>query len=1725
MNGVNGATAETLFTGGCEMEALIQSRFTYAESSSNGAQTPLGAIETWPQSLKTAIRIILGSRYPMFVWWGHQMINLYNDAYAPILGQRHPSALGQPAFEVWPDIWEVVGPQAEAVLNEGKSFWNKDLLLIMERNGYREEAYFTFSYSPILADDGGPGGVFCTVTEETERVLSDRRLKTLRELGAETVTAKTVEAACESSASVLTHSDHDVPFALFYFFDRERSQAQLVSTTRLVSGTNASPEVIDLISVATSDEWGLAQVIETGESKIVDNLEAKFGRLPGGAWSNAPQQAVVLPLARSGELFGFLIAGVSPLRQFDDDYKGFFDLMTGQVTTAIVNARAYEEEQQRIEALAELDRVKTVFFSNISHEFRTPLTLMLGPTEDALSDPDASLPAPQRERIEAVQRNRQRLLKLVNTLLDFSRIEAGRLQANYEPTDLAAYTAELASVFRSAIERANLRLTVDCPSLPEFIYTDREMWEKIVLNLLSNAFKFTFEGEISVALRWKEEDVEGRLEELEVSPAKVQGFSSEQQATICDPESTSELESSSLQPGALQSSLTASPSLPHASTRSLSHIVLEVRDTGIGIPASELPHIFERFHQVRGAQGRTYEGSGIGLSLVQELVRLHGGTIKASSTVGQGTRFTVSIPAGSAHLPPEQISATRTLNPTVIGATPYVEDVLRWLPEENGQVDGWINGKVDEHPSLQLLHSINLQPISLSPHLPISPSSHSPKILLADDNADMRNYVRRLLVDYGYAVETARDGIAALAAVGQQKPDLVLADVMMPQLDGFGLLQALRADANTREIPMILLSARAGEEAQIAGLATGADNYLTKPFSARELLARVEASLKLARLRHEVNTAIQRSEGRSRLAIQIAQLGTWRYDPDTHCIELDQRMRRIWGEPEDAEILPLSRVMERIYPDDRTRVANAVAAALDPMSSGAYEIDYRIVWDDGTERWVSANGQTTFTGEGELRQAVELLGTALDITDRKQAEQILQKTYEALEQRTIQLEHANRSLQNTLEELQTIEEELRQQNAELATANEVAELERYRYQDLFNFAPDGYVVTDAKGMIQEANQAVAVLLALEPHRLVNTPLAVYLSQSDHRTLRNLLYELSRQPQLQKLQTDEVHLIPSKRNPIPVAITVTAIRNSQMQLMGARWLIQDITSRKQAEAALRESESRFRLMVESARDYAIFTTDLSGYVTGWNSGAGRLLGYQESEIVGQHGRIFFIPEDVERGEHEREMRKALQEGRAENERWHVRNNGSRFWASGLMMPLHDEAGQIRGFLKIMRDMTVQKQAEAEREQFLQREQTARAEAERANRIKDEFLAVLSHELRSPLNPILGWTQLLRTRKFDQEATDRALETIERNAKLQTQLIEDLLDVSRILRGKVTLNPTPVNLAATTQAAIETVRLAAEAKGIGIQTQFTSEVGLVFGDSARLQQIIWNLLSNAIKFTPNGGQVEVRLEHIVSGKVNPPSPHPSLSPSTSNSHEDASQTSHPPLSPPPHLYAQITVTDTGNGINSEFLPHVFDYFRQEDGKTTRKFGGLGLGLAIVRYLTELHGGTVRAESPGEEMGATFTVTLPLLRGRREERESERVTTVPAPNRPLAGLRILAVDDEADMQDLIVTILQRSGAEVEAVTSASEVLVTLDSFKPDVLISDIGMPDVDGYMMMRQIRAMRPEQGGRVSAIALTAYAGEVNQQQALAAGFQKHISKPIEPEVLIQEVLSLVRSRES
>ncbi len=715
------------------------------------------------------VSFLLVNRFPLLLWWGPDYVSIYNDAYRPILGAKHPKSMGQPVSECWSEIWHILKPLIDTPFFGGPATWMEDIELEINRHGFVEETHFTIAYSPV-PDEGAPrgiGGVLATVHEITEKVISERRVDVLRALGARAMQAKTAEEACALIAATLASHERDVPFALLYLIDDEAGLARLAGLAGIEPAEAISPRTMARDADLASGTWPVADVVRGADIVTIEDLTRRFGKVPAGPWVEPPRYGVVVPVraSKADELAGFMVAGVSARLCLDDQYRAFFELVAGQIATAITNARAYEEERDRAEKLAEIDRAKTLFFSNVSHEFRTPLSLIIGPLTDAL-EARRGLHGAQ---LQLAHRNSLRLLKLVNSLLDFSRIEAGRVEAAYVPTDLGRLTSELASNFRSACERAGLKLQVDCESLSSLASVDRDMWEKIVLNLLSNAFKFTFVGEIEVRLR----EVDACAELL-------------------------------------------------------------VRDTGVGISANELPRLFERFHRIEGQRSRTHEGSGIGLALVLELVKLHGGTMGVESAVDRGTTFTVRVPLGATHEHADRDEPRQS--PASLRADAFVQEALRWLPEGEGADTAVLDNLGDPETASVL-----------------RPGS---RVLLADDNADMREYVRSLLSSR-CDVQTVANGKAALAAIREQRPNLVLADVMMPEMNGLELLHEIRIDPLLRDTPVILLSARAGEESRVEGMEAGADDYLVKPFAARELIARVSANLELARVRAEATTSLR----------------------------------------------------------------------------------------------------------------------------------------------------------------------------------------------------------------------------------------------------------------------------------------------------------------------------------------------------------------------------------------------------------------------------------------------------------------------------------------------------------------------------------------------------------------------------------------------------------------------------------------------------------------------------------------------------------------------------------------------------------------------------------------------------------------------------------------------------------------------------------------------------
>lgn len=867
--------------------------------------TPLGPFDRWPQSLRTTVSLCLASNFPINIIWGPGRTQIYNDGYQVLCGEAHPRALGEDYAVSWASAWPAIGEPFERALG-GETSFLENQRMFLTRNGYLEETFFTFSTSPIRDESGGIGGLFHPVTETTSTMLAERRTRALRDLTTNVASSADSSDLARRAIETLSSFPFDLPFMLVYAFDARDDTYRLVAHQGVPLGTEASPMRLDAAAPSPWATSGSSSV--AGQTYEVAAIRPLLGDTACGPYLEPPDRALVVCIgdkqldAHGARAPLLVVVGLSPRLPVDGAYLGFVELLAAALTAALRAANARDEQRRHLKALAEIDRAKTAFFSNISHEFRTPLTLLLGPLEDALAHP-GSLPAATSESLSLAHRNALRLLRLVNALLDFSRIEAGRLQGVFEPIDVGTLTADLVSSFRAICEGAGLALEVEVEPIGVPVYVDRDMWEKIVLNLVSNAFKFTLKGSIRV--------------ELKMDPQREA-------------------------------------------------VLLAVSDTGVGIADDELARVFERFHRIEGSGGRSIEGSGIGLSLVQELVRLHGGTVDVASMLGKGSTFTICIPCGSAHLPAECIVETNAAAVSTSAARAFIDEANRWLPESEVPTDAASS--------------------------PASFRAATGRVLVVDDNHDMRAYVSRLLTEAGYKVEAVGDGLAALALAQQWKPDLVVSDVMMPLLDGYGLLARWRAEPSLKSIPFILLSARAGDEAKIEGIEAGADDYLVKPFSARELVARVSSNLTLARERREALLMAVNADLERQVADRTRERGrTWQVTPDLLCVLADdsvfESVNPAWKEVLGwtAETLAGKPLEEMTHPDDRTGTRKAI----DTLLAGQPVVRFanRLLAKDGDYRWL----EWVAVAEGG-----RLYCSARDITDAKRRERELADAQDAL---------------------------------------------------------------------------------------------------------------------------------------------------------------------------------------------------------------------------------------------------------------------------------------------------------------------------------------------------------------------------------------------------------------------------------------------------------------------------------------------------------------------------------------------------------------------------------------------------------------------------------------------------------------------------------------------------------------------------------------------------------
>jgi signal transduction histidine kinase/DNA-binding response OmpR family regulator len=706
--------------------------------------THLGPRDSWPALLHLLVDLCLDSEFPVQISWGPDLLVLYNDAYVPLLGaERHPWALGRPAREVGPHPWPASEEHLRKVMETGRAYHSSDQQLIINRHGYPEEAYFTFSLSVIRDADGMIVGLFNAITETTQHILYERRLQVLRRLGAMSVTAdESLSSTCRAAVEVIGRNRKSVPFAAVYLSDLPDQGPRRTAGYGFAETTAAACELVEVAPTSGP----VLEVMERGGTELVSGLRDRYPGVfePGPLGPLTPDQAFILPIVMLGtrKPMGVLVLGVNPYWRPDEAYTAFAAMAARQLGVIVTDAVSYQSERKRQLALAELDRARTEFFQNVSHEMRAPLTMLLTPLQDILDEPGVVLSAAARDTVQTSIRAGDRLQRVVDALLDTSRAESGGLIPDREDIDLASVTADVAEGYRPATE-GRLNLRVDMPTEPLRAYVDRAMWTTIVTNLVNNAVKFTPEGEVAVSLSGDDTEV-----------------------------------------------------------------VLTVADTGVGIPTDEQAQIFERFHRARN--GDQQPGSGIGLALVADLTSAHGGSVDVDSEPGEGSRFVVRLPRFSG--PPTEVN-------------------LAEGPEDESAED-------------------------------------RRRLLIIEDEPDLRSYLTRLFSKDGYAVEAVGDAETALTSLDSSAPDLVITDVMLPGQSGIDLLVTLRQDERMARLPVVVLTARADTESAVEAFAAGADDFVAKPFNSAELLARVRAHDQMNQLRDLALGEFETTVGQLRQALQ-----------------------------------------------------------------------------------------------------------------------------------------------------------------------------------------------------------------------------------------------------------------------------------------------------------------------------------------------------------------------------------------------------------------------------------------------------------------------------------------------------------------------------------------------------------------------------------------------------------------------------------------------------------------------------------------------------------------------------------------------------------------------------------------------------------------------------------------------------------------------------------------
>jgi PAS domain S-box-containing protein len=1486
------------------------------------SKTPLGPVTSWPRSLCTCVQIMLTSRQPIWIGWGKELIKLYNDPYREIVGGKHPWALGKPASVVWKDIWKDIESMLRQVMLQNEGTYVESQLLIMERNGYPEETYYTFSYTPIAGDDGRTEGMICFNTDDTDRIISERQLLTLTKLGKSLTDPKTNQEVYERSINTMKENCHDFPFALVY--ELSTDQASLVNFTDLGTSRENIPECINLNAPDEISQLA-ATAISQRKYQIHEDLRKKIGDMPKGAWAVPPDKAIVLPIAQRGQKrpYGLLVIGINPYRLLDEKYQSFFELITDQIATSLGNVYAMEEERKRLDALADIDRAKTTFFSNISHEFRTPLTLLLAPIEDLVND--AAITGDNRQRASVALRNAFRLQKLVNLLLDFSRIEAGRMEANFTAVDIVSLTEELASNFRSAIEKAGMTLVVNTEPIDEPVYVDVDMWEKIVLNLLSNAFKYSEEGSIEVSVSKADAGIE-----------------------------------------------------------------VSVKDTGIGIPENEIEKIFDRFHRVQNVKGRSQEGTGIGLAMVKELVKLHGGTITVKSKMDEGSVFAIYVPFGTDRSRNGN-SATKSSSRSIAQSATYVEEALQWIPEA---YENKIHGSFE--------HTISLRG---------NKDRKQATVLLADDNADMRKYVQRLLAA-DYQVIAVGDGEEAFVKAVQHVPDLILSDIMMPRLDGFGLLQKLKTNLSTRNIPIIFLSARAGEEAKVEGLKAGADDYLTKPFSSRELLARVNNHITISNARRKTEREFYNLFLQSPAHIHVFK-GPEHVVEFFHPLGIAFAGRDITG-MKIREALPqmegqgFFEMLDTVYREGTPIHLNESKATF-PNDKGD-PIDYYfnltyLPWKD-LEGNVQGVLQFTFevtetveqrlraeANEKKFRSIAQQAPVAMavlkgpshivEVANDRVLEMWGKKYDEVIDQPVLSVfpEIANQGFREILANVYKTGEPwiasempvtfMRNGIAHHMLVNLLYEPFRNEKNEIDGILAVGTDVTEqvlARNKVAEAEERLRIATEIlelgtweyDPindiiHSSKKTVQLFGFKAGTKISLKDAIGAIADTDRQRVIEAVQWALNPQSNGVYDIEYSVNNLTdgkqrtirangqaffdaaNKPLRLIGTAL---DITERKKAEQEIKASEARFRLLATSIPQI-VWTTDKEGNTNYISGQFEKYTGRKASESL-QSWKDLVHPDDKAKFISARDQ--AIKHGTGWQEEFRLRDTytGSYRWFLGNSQPLKDSDGNIMLWIGSASDIQVLKEQSNWLEQQVQERTRALKELNQSLKLSNEdlqqFAHVAGHDLKEPIRKIKTYSNRLQDdySHLLPEKGGTFLTKILSATDRMYSMIDGVLSYSTMAAAdqpaeKVNLNTILKNIENDLEVLIHEKKATIEVE----------KLPTLEGAPVLLYQLFYNLINNSIKFSRADVLPVIKIKSIIIELEN-------------------------------NQFAKIIVSDNGIGFEQENAEKIFTTFTRLNSKD--KYEGTGLGLALCKKIVQRHGGFISAR--GEKSnGAEFTILLPL------------------------------------------------------------------------------------------------------------------------------------------------------